>query len=68
MTRKVRDEEHKKLRGKTRELASRFIAEEIRTRKYPREQAIAVGISRARSAVKKKRRCSKIAAIMERYR
>jgi hypothetical protein len=38
----------KKLRGQTRELASKFIAEEIRTGKYPREQAIAIGISRAR--------------------
>jgi hypothetical protein len=37
-----------KLRGQTRELASKFIAEEIRTGKYPREQAIAIGISRAR--------------------
>ncbi len=37
-----------KLRGQTRELASKFIAEEIRTGKYPRKQAIAIGISRAR--------------------
>jgi hypothetical protein len=37
-----------KLRGQARELASKFIAEEIRTGKYPRKQAIAIGISRAR--------------------
>lgn len=37
-----------KLRDQARELASKFIAEEIRTGKYPRKQAIAIGISRAR--------------------
>ena len=68
MTRKVRDEEHKKLRGKTRELASKLIAATIRTHKYPRKQAIAIGISSARAKVKKTRRTSKIAAIMDRYR
>jgi hypothetical protein len=57
-----------KLRGKTRELASEYIAEEVRTRKYPRVQAIAVGLSRARTASKSTSRKNKIAAIMERYR
>jgi hypothetical protein len=37
-----------KLKGKTRELASRYIAEEVRTGKYGRSQAVAIGISRAR--------------------
>lgn len=38
-----------KLRGKIRDLASKYIAEEIETKKYPRAQAIAIGISRARA-------------------
>jgi hypothetical protein len=37
-----------KLKGKTRELASKYIAEEVRTGKYGRSQAVAIGISRAR--------------------
>lgn len=31
-----------------KDCASRFIAEEISTGKYPRKQAIAIGLSRAR--------------------
>lgn len=42
-----------KLAGKVRELASKYIAEEIETGKYPRKQAIAIGISRAKAASKK---------------
>jgi len=42
-----------KLRGKARALASKFIAEEMRTKKYPRAQAIAIGLSRARTQAKK---------------
>lgn len=38
------------LRGTVRQLASKFIAEEMHTRKYPRKQAIAIGISRAKRA------------------
>jgi hypothetical protein len=41
------------LRGKTRALASKYIAEEMETKKYPRAQAIAIGISRAKSKTKK---------------
>lgn len=37
-----------KLAGARRELASKFIAEEMGTGKYPRKQAVAIGISRAR--------------------
>jgi hypothetical protein len=36
------------LSKKTQELASRYIAEEMKTGKYERQQAIAIGISRAR--------------------
>jgi hypothetical protein len=42
-----------KLARRERELASRYIPEEIETRKYPRKQAVAIGISRARAAAKK---------------
>ena len=44
----------KKLTKKEKQLASKYIAEEFETRKYKPKQAIAIGISRARSAVKKK--------------
>jgi hypothetical protein len=52
---------YKKLTRKQRKLASKFISEEVKVkksgkRKYPRKQAIAIGISRARSATKKKTR------------
>jgi len=43
-----------RLRGQARELASKFIAEEVRSG-LPRKQAIAVGISRARAAETKTR-------------
>ena len=39
---------HRKLTGTARKLASKYIAEEIETRQYPRSQAVAIGISRAR--------------------
>lgn len=42
-----------KLKGKAQTLASKYIAEEIETGKYPRQQAIAIGLSRARAATKK---------------
>ncbi len=43
--------------------AGEYIAEEMRTGKYPREQAIAIGISRARAAEKNtKRRKTTMAA------
>ena len=63
MTRKKR-----KLTSKERKLASRYIAEEIETEKYPRKQAIAIGISRARAAAKKTSHRHSIAGIMARYK
>lgn len=42
-----------KLRGKTKKLASKYIAEEMSTHKYGRKQAIAIGISRARTKTAK---------------
>ena len=43
-----------KLRGKTRERAGKYIAQEVEAGR-PRRQAIAIGISRARAAAKKER-------------
>jgi hypothetical protein len=37
-----------KLTGTARKLASKYIEEEIETGQYPRSQAVAIGISRAR--------------------
>lgn len=52
---------YEKMTKRQRKLASKFIGEEMRVkkggrRKYKRKQAIAIGISRARSATKKKKR------------
>lgn len=41
-----------KLRGRARKEASKFIAEEVRTGKYTRKQAVAIGIARARRATR----------------
>jgi hypothetical protein len=46
---------YKKLSRKEQKLASKFIAEEIKTHKYKPKQAKAIGISRARKAAKKAR-------------
>ncbi len=48
---KTSSKKYPKLRGRTRTLASKFIAEETLSG-LPRKQAIAVGISRARAAQK----------------
>jgi hypothetical protein len=57
-----------KLRGRTRDRASKYIAEEMRTRKYPRKQAIAIGISRARSEAKKTRTMTTLAKLIREYK
>lgn len=44
-----------KLTNQVQRLASKYIAEEIETGQYPREQAIAIGISRAKAKIKKSR-------------
>lgn len=44
-----------RLTRRERELASRYIPEEVVTRQYPRAQAVAIGISRAKSKAKKER-------------
>ena len=56
-----------KLTAREKRLASKCIAEEIETGQYPRRQAIAIGISRARTAAKKTSPKSKIASIVEKY-
>jgi hypothetical protein len=58
----------RKLTAKEKRLASQYISEEIETRKYPRKQAIAIGISRARAAAKKTSHNHSIASIMKRYK
>jgi hypothetical protein len=71
MTKKT-SKKQPKLRGKTRALASKYIAEEIETKKYPRAQAIAIGISRARAQgsatqAKKTAHQKRIQAIMDKH-
>ena len=61
-------DKRKKLTAREKKLASRYIAEEIETGKYPRKQAIAIGISRAKAQAKKIRRSDEISRIMARYR
>jgi hypothetical protein len=56
-----------KLRGKARDLASKFIAEEMHTKKYPRAQAIAIGISRAIAQGKKSALGKRIKAIIAKH-
>jgi len=56
-----------KLTGRARVLASKYIAEEVVTSKYPRRQAIAIGISRARAASKKPTLSPKIRAIIDKH-
>jgi len=58
----------KKLTPREKKLASKYISEEIRTKQYPHKQAIAIGISRAVTSVKKTSHKSNIQRIMDRYR
>jgi hypothetical protein len=58
----------KKLTHEEKKLASRYISEEIKTKKYPPKQAIAIGISRARAKRRKNRRRKMIERIMSIYR
>ena len=58
---------HPKLTGKTKQLASQFIAEEVHTHKYPRKQAIAIGISRARSKTKNDRKQQELSHLSLKY-
>ena len=44
-----------KLTNRVQKLASKYISEEIETGQYPRKQAIAIGISRAKAKIKKSR-------------
>ena len=57
-----------KLSPKEKGLASKYIAEEMDTGQYPRKQAIAIGINRARASAKKdKATKSKISLIVAKY-
>ena len=57
-----------KLRGEARELASKFIAEEMETHKYPRKQAIAIGISRAKRASKISHTKTRLKRLLTKYK
>jgi hypothetical protein len=52
-----------RLSPRERELASQTISQEIRTRKYPHPQAVAVGISRARRQAEQE----KLDAVVAKY-
>jgi hypothetical protein len=56
-----------KLVDKQQLLASKFIAEEFHTNKYPPKQAIAIGLSRTRAALKKVSIASRLNQILKRY-
>jgi hypothetical protein len=53
----------KRLTPRERELASRFIPQEHRARRYGRVQAVAVGISRAREQAERER----VVALVKKY-
>jgi hypothetical protein len=57
-----------KLTGTARKLASKYIAEEIETGQYPRSQAVAIGISRARREASLKSNTSKLTRLLTKYR
>ena len=56
-----------KLEGHTRELASKYIAEEMHTHKYPRAQAIAIGISRAKRATRDTKTTTRLRHLLSKY-
>jgi hypothetical protein len=73
---KPKKKKYPKLSPREKELASGFIAEEIEAGQYPQEQAVAIGISRARRAGKRLEpkhksvpspRRSKTACLIEHY-
>lgn len=68
MPTKRKKSRYRKLRGKTREKASQFIAEETKTRQYSREQAIAIGISRAVTEEKKKNTRTMLNNMVRKYK
>jgi hypothetical protein len=55
------------LRGRARELASTYIAEEFRTGKYKPSQAKAIGISRARAETRHSETMKKLRTIVSKY-
>lgn len=59
---------YEKLQSQTRKLASKFIAEEVRTKKYHRKQAIAIGISRAKTKTKHHSLSPLIQKLSKKYR
>lgn len=56
MTRKTRKtKRYPKLSARAKKLAGKTVAEEMRTRKYPRRQAVAIGLARAREEARRER-------------
>ena len=60
--------EERKPDTNTRKLASKFIAEEMRTHKYPRKQAIAIGLSRARQSSKGSPTAARLKSLLAKYK
>jgi len=58
-SKKRQKKEYPKLQGRAKKLASKYIAEEMNTRKYGRKQAIAIGLSRARTKAAKAKKTSR---------
>ena len=56
-----------KLRGRARTLASKYIAQEQRTGQYSRKQAVTIGISRAKSEIKRERLHQKLKRLTAKY-
>ena len=56
-----------RLRGRTRDLASKYIAEEVSTHKYPRAQAIAIGISRAKRQATVTKTTNRLRHLLSKY-
>ncbi len=53
--------------SRDRSLASHFISEEIKTGKYPKKQAVAIGLSRARATSSVAIQNAEIQRIMKKY-
>jgi len=53
---KKKSPRQRKLTKREQKLASKYIAEEVSTRKYKKKQAVAIGISRAKRKLGKRRK------------
>jgi len=53
---KKKSPRRRKLTKREQKLASKYIAEEVDTRKYKKKQAVAIGINRAKRKLAKRRK------------